>query len=532
MGNVNADSSLRGFRYWRETAAAALLVLVTWAVFAQTLTFDFVNYDDPVYVTENFELQGDLDLVSVYEVFTLVGRSGHWHPLTWISLMIDFQLFRLEPWGYHLHNLVLHTGSTLLLFVILRWTTGAVVPSALVAGLFAVHPLHVESVAWISERKDALSAFFWMLTTLAYVAYAREPTASRYRLMVLCYVLGLLSKPMLVTLPATLLLLDYWPLGRFRFAPASVRRWPPVSTWRLVAEKLPLFALAGGSCAMTVWGMHKSHAIRPLTQFTFVDRLGNSVIGYVTYLRKAVWPSDLAPYYPMQTWQDAELYACLAVLVVLCLAVAVLARRHPAVLVGWLWYLGTLVPVIGVVQVGSQAYADRFSYIPLVGVFIGGVWLAFDSAPTARGRLIVAVVLIALTSALGVVAFSQAGIWHDSVSLWTHNLAVTEDNYLAETNLASAYLRDGKPDLAVPHLERAVVLRPDDREAYRKLGLMLKRAERTDEAIGVAERAAQRWPKDPSLAHWLADLLQQAGRLDEGREWQRRADALDDLQGP
>lgn len=457
----------------RDLVLGSLLVALTLAVFGPSLAYDFVNYDDPVYVTENLAVQTELDIVAVYEAFTRVGVSGHWHPLTWLSLTLDYNLFGLRPWGYHLHNLLLHLASTLLLFVLVRWTTGAALPSFFVAALFAGHPLHVESVAWVSERKDALSTLFWMLTTLAYVAYTHAPSWRRYRLVLLCYVLGLLAKPMLVTLPATLLLLDYWPLARRR------------SFGALLVEKLPLFVLALGSAAMSLWAMQTGHVLRSLGQVSLLDRLANSVIAYGVYLRKLVWPVDLAPFYPLHPWTTFDLVTSLVVLLLLTGMALVLARRYPAVLIGWLWYLGTLVPVIGLVPVGAQAYADRFTYVPLIGVFVAVVWLVYA---LLRERL-AAGILGTLVVACAVVASYQASIWRDSVVLWTHTLAVTRDNYLAEMNLAQAYGARGKYDLALPHLERAVALRPHDPAPYRALARLLRQAGREDEAVLWQARA-------------------------------------------
>ena len=374
-----------------------------------------------------------------------------------------------------------------------------------------------------------LSTFFWLLTTLAYVAYVRQPRRDRYRVVVVCFVLGLLTKPMLVTLPATLLLLDYWPLGRFRFAPPpALGTATPTAAWRLIAEKLPLFALAGGSCVMTVWAMHRGQVIKPLTQYTLVDRLGNTVIGYVIYLRKTVWPADLAPFYPLRPWHSAEVIVCLLVLVLICLAVVLLARRQPALLVGWLWYLGTLVPVIGLVQVGSQAYADRFSYVPLMGPFFAGVWLVCDVVRRRRWRIGVSFGVAGLVLACAAAAFVQTGCWRNSIALWTHTLAVTGDNFVAETNLGAAYRSAGALDLAVPHLDAAPSPSvPTIRSPTEQLAQALQKAGHTDAAIRAVEQAAGRWPDDASLARWLAELLHEAGRPQEATDWQRRADQID-----
>ena len=289
----------------RELGIACLLVLATWAVYGQTLTFGFVNYDDPVYVTGNLLIQSPLDPFTVVDTFQEIGRSGNWHPLTWLSLMLDYQLFGLSAWGYHLVNVLLHSANVVLLFVVLRLATGSVRRSALVAGFFALHPAHVESVAWVSERKDVLSTCFWMLTTLAYLHYVRRPCWRRYRWVVLAFALGLLAKPMLVTLPATLLLLDYWPLGRCTGAPGRQR----AALWQLVVEKLPLFALSAGSAAMTIWAQDRDQALRSLAELSLADRLGDALIGYGAYLRMLVWPTKLAPLYPLAPWRPVELLA-------------------------------------------------------------------------------------------------------------------------------------------------------------------------------------------------------------------------------
>jgi tetratricopeptide (TPR) repeat protein len=511
---------------------AALLAAITAAVFWPVLGFDFVNYDDPMYVTENVRVQRGLSGELVRWAFTTT-YAANWHPLTWLSYGLDWSLWGRSAAGYHAGNLVLHALATVFLFLLLVRMTGAVWRSALVAALFALHPLHVESVAWVSERKDVLSACLWFLTTMAYVAYARGPSAWRYALVVAGLALGLMAKPMLVTLPFTLLLLDYWPLGRLRDARA-VRR--------AVVEKLPLLGLAAAVSVVTM--LAQAGALRTLATYSLSVRIGNAVVSYATYLWKAVWPLRLGVLYPHPG--DSLSLAVVAGSAALLLAVTALAvvvrRSRPWVLVGWLWYLGTLVPVIGVVQAGEQAMADRFTYVALVGVFVAMVW----SLPSWRMIPAVAVIVLAL---LAFQTRAQLAVWRDTVTLYEHALLLDERNSTAHANLgaeliergeagrakphlercieltgacpdglqnlATIVLDEGRPAEAIPLLERALALRPDFADAHYNLGNVYVRLGRDADAIQSFRTALRYNPDAYSAAFNLANTLTRLGALDD-----------------
>jgi Flp pilus assembly protein TadD len=464
--------------------------------------YGFIHYDDGYYVAHNPDVQAGLSANGLRWAFTTT-HACNWHPLTWLSLQLDAQLYGLRPWGYHLTNLLLHLANGLLLYGFLRSITGAAGPSGLVAVLFAVHPLHVESVAWVSERKDVLSTFFGLLALWAYVAYAAKPTALRYLPVALAFGLSLLAKPMLVTLPCLLLLLDYWPLGRLRLkgAPAAGRS---VALGRLVVEKLPLFVLALASCAATLYAQHHGGAVRGLEQLPLSVRVTNALVAYVAYLGKTFWPTRLAFYYPHPggLWPWWQVIGAVLILAGVSAVALRTARRSPYLLVGWLWFLGTLVPVIGLVQVGGQAMADRYTYVPLIGVFVVVAWAlrdAFHSRPDLRGVgvLAVCVLLPACVAACRI----QVQCWHDDPGLWGHTWAVTDDNYYAAAALGRLLLRDpSAQDRALHYLNEALRLRPDDLECRVNRSAVLLRRERWEQAEEDA-RVALRIDPDNVAAH-------------------------------
>jgi tetratricopeptide (TPR) repeat protein len=512
---------MRRFRV--ELTLCLLLAVGTLFAFGPVLRCRFVNFDDGDYVTHNSHVQSGLTAANVRWAFTDFDATANWHPLTWLSLQADRTLYgNAEAFGFHLTNMLLHTASTLLLFLIFRAWTGAVWRSALVAALFAVHPLHVESVAWVSERKDVLSTFFWLLTMAAYGWYVRRPGVLRYLAVVVALSLGLMAKPMLVTLPCVLLLLDYWPLRRVTQQRAVA----------LVAEKLPLFALAAASCIVTWKAQQSGKAVKEFAQFSPAVRAANAVYAYGDYLYKAVRPEGLAAFYP-HPGEKLSVGAILLSAVLLAAATAgclLAARRYPFLPVGWLWYLGTLLPVIGLVQVGEQAMADRYSYVPLIGVFVMVAWGAGELArrwPFLRGAL--ALTAIVALGACGFLAWKQAGTWHDSRTLWTHALDVTEDNWLAHINLALAYGADN-PEAAVEHLRKALQIRPNYPTALFNLGLYLAMlAQREDVKLSQREEAWKEAeacfrailadsPRNYRTRRNLALLLSAEERLDEARE--------------
>jgi protein O-mannosyl-transferase len=492
---------------WREILVCLLLAGATAAVYSRACENGFVNYDDDTYVERNATVQKGLTAESVRWAFTTT-EMVNWHPLTWLSFELDYQVFRLNPAGFHLTNVVLHVLNTLLLFVALRALTGAVWRSAFVAALFALHPLHVESVAWVSERKDTLSTLFWMLTLVAYAFYARRPGVLRYLLVAVLFALGLLAKSMLVTLPCVLLLLDWWPLGRLRLA--------PLPALRLALEKLPLLLLAAASCAITLVAQRQggeNNWFSPLGV-----RLENAAVSYVAYLGMTLWPHDLFLFHPFPKglFPPLQVAGAVAVLVGVSAGCLLLARRAPYLLMGWLWYLGTLVPVIGVVQViGDHGIADRYTYVPLTGLFVMAVWGAADLTSRLRVPALLAAVVGAYVLAVCArVTWVQIGHWYDSTTLWNHTLAIDRDNYLAHNNLGTVLLINGKVDESIQHYEASLKAKPMYALAHYNMGCALSEKGRTREAIWHYQQALKSSPDYTDAHNNLGALLLGQGDAD------------------
>jgi cytochrome c-type biogenesis protein CcmH/NrfG len=443
--------------------------------------------------------------------------------------MLDCTLYGLKPGGHHLTNVLLHMANAILLFVVLRWMTGAIWRSALVAALFALHPLHVESVAWVAERKDVLSTFFWMLTMMAYVHYVNRPGWKRYLLVLINFSLGLMAKPMLVTLPFVLLLLDYWPLNRFqpRAVTGSVKDQPPgfrssgdfkSPILKAVMEKAPLFLMSLVSCVVTVMAQQEAGAISSLEIVPFKFRIANALVSFVAYMGKMIWPQDLAVFYPhpgsdLQIWKPVA--AGLFLLIVSTVALWV-AQRCRYVFVGWLWYLGTLVPVIGLVQVGEQAMADRYTYVPLIGLFIVVVWGFADLVKTWRSRRWVASISAAvLVLALMAGSWLQVAHWKNSVKLFKHALDATTNNYVAHYTLGNALALQGNLAGSVSHYNKALQINPDHAEAHRNLAVGLDRQGKHQEAIQHYAEALRIRPYDAQSHNNLGVALAEQGRLEE-----------------
>ncbi len=504
----------------RIIIACLFLVVATLATYGDLKNHQFVNYDDNTYVTNNPAVQAGLTLKGFSWAFATM-HGSNWHPLTWLSHMLDVQLFGLNPTGHHLTNLVFHIANALLLFLWLLYLTRSLGCSFLVAALFALHPMHVQSVAWVAERKDVLSTFFWLLTMWAYVWYVERPELGRYLLILLCFCLGLMAKPMLVTLPFVLLLLDYWPLGRLSLkgttaAAASPKPGPGVTLKRLIWEKLPLFVLSALSCVVTFYAQRQVEMA--LQSFPFANRLANAALVYVSYLSKMLWPAHLAVLYPLSrhgvlTWQ--ALLASLD-LVVLTFFVFRLARRHPYLLVGWLWYLGTLVPVIGLVQVGVQAMADRYTYLPFIGLFIMVAYGMADlGARWHVPKFLLPVGAGVVLSALMICTWVQVGYWRDSVSLFEHALKVTGGYSLTHNNLGAALMKQGKLDQAIPHFTEALRLDPKYPEADNNLGVALATQGKIDEAILMFQKAIQIKPDYSEAYANLGLVFAKQGNIDK-----------------
>ena len=508
-------------RRWK-IIACLFLVVATLATYGDLRTHQFINYDDPVYVTDNPPVQDGLTLKGLSWAFTTL-HGGNWHPLTWLSFMVDSQLFGLHPGGFFLTNLLFHIANALLLFLWLHRTTRALGCSFLVAALFALHPLHVESVAWATERKDVLSTFFWLLTMWAYVWYAERPRLGRYVLILVCFSLGLMAKPMLVTLPFVLLLLDYWPLGRLSLkgpglAAASPKPGPGVTLKRLVWEKSPLLVISALSIVVTFYAQKEGGAVLPLHTLPIPNRLANAMVAYVSYLGKMFWPAHLAVLYPLPLhnlpiWQAPAAGLALVVLTLLALRQA---RRHPYLLVGWLWYLGTLLPVIGLVQVGQQAMADRYTYVPFIGLFIVVVWGMAELAARWRApRFLLPVGAGVVLSALMICTWVQVGYWRDSASLFAHTLQVTRNNALAHNSLGIALLAQGKVDQAINHCEEALRLQPNYPKAHYNLGNALFSRGEVNQALAHYEEALQLQPNYAKAHNSLGFALLSQGKVDQ-----------------
>ena len=488
------------------------LVILTFAAFEQVRTCAFINLDDNVYITENRHVQSGLTLEGVTWAFTTT-HASLWIPLTWLSHMLDCQLYGLNPSGHHLTNLVFHIASALLLFLVLERITGAPWRSGFVAALFALHPLHVESVAWAAERKDVLSTFFWMLTMWTYIRYIERPRLNRYLLVLLFFTLGLLSKPMLVTLPFVLLLLDYWPLGRFHFGRLSGDRKSHTSksldkgdqksiVLRLIREKAPFFVLCAISSILTIFATQKEGSLISLESYTLGSRIANALVSYVSYIEKMVWPRHLAVLYPYQEmlpiWKvlgSGLLLVCVSLLVIRA------ARKLPYVVVGWFWYLGTLIPVIGIVQAGPQALADRFTYVPLIGLFITIVWGVPDILAGWRFRKVVLSISTGLLlSLLMIVTNLQLKHWQNDITLFEHTLAATSNNFAVHDYLGVVLAGQGKIRGAIAHFAEALRIRPYFPKAHNDLGIALVWQGKTQEAIAHFAEALRITP-DYAEAH-------------------------------
>ena len=507
-------------------AVCAALAAACVAVYGQTLAHDFINFDDNVYVTENPYVQAGLNLRSLGWAF-YTDVAAYLHPLTWMSHMLDCTLYGLQPWGHHLTNLLFHTAASVLLFLSLRLLTGALWPSAAVAALFAVHPLHVESVAWVAERKDVLSAFWWMLALGAYGLYARRGGALRYAAVAAAFILGLMSKPMVVTLPCALLLLDYWPLDRVGCtAPAGVMIQKSV---RLAAEKIPLFVITALSALSTMVMQSAGDNLSFGEKVPPLARCANAVVVYVLYLVKTVWPSGLAPFYPhpimRPAWQVAGAALVLCAITAFCLREA---RRRPYLIVGWLWYLGTLVPVMELVQAGEFSHADRYTYLPSIGVYIMIAWGAADLAAAWRvpNRVMAALSGGAL-AALTVCAVIQTSHWRNDASLFGHTLAVGQESSLALTNMGLVAKKEKRYDEAEAHFKRALELNPGYVNAINDLGVLAMDQKKYGEAEAYLKRTLELNPKQVAALYNSGVVAKEQQRYDEARTYLQKALEVD-----
>jgi tetratricopeptide (TPR) repeat protein len=496
---------------WRTGAACVALAAATLAVFGGAMLCKFVNYDDPAYITSNLDLRHGLTLRSVEWAFT-TGAASNWHPLTWLSHLADVEFFGMEPAWHHLTSVLLHTINGVLLFLILRRTTGAFWRSAFVAALFALHPMRVESVAWVSERKDVLSTMFWMLTVWAYVRYADDLKSEIsnfkffYGLSLVFFGLGLMSKPMLVTLPFVLLLLDYWPLARWRRGVGM-----------LVAEKIPFLLLAAASSVVTFWVQRQGGAVASITGVPLGARLGNAFVSYVRYLAKIFWPARLSVLYPYPHsgyWPWWEVAGAVALLAAITVWVIRRARAQPYLAVGWFWFVGMLVPAIGLVQVGIQSMADRYTYVASVGVFIMVAWEANELIKTQRWILGTAAALA--VGACVVLTPLQVAHWRTSDTLFQRAVQVTDDNYLAYNNLGFELSNQGEHEKAMTYFQKSLAINPQYDEAHNNLGFSLAALGRYPEATNEYIKALSLNPRLTEAHNNLGIALGHLGLADAG----------------
>ncbi len=546
---------------WTVLGVCVLLVVAVFAVFSRTLRHEFVSYDDYDYFSSNYQVKAGLTWKGVGWAFR-TGHASNWHPVTWLSLMLDAQLFGTGPMGPHLTNVLLHAATAVLLFLLLKQLTGlrsnksigattteadTLWPGAFVAAVFAIHPLRVESVAWVAERKDVLSGLFFMLTLLMYARYVQKvengkqkaesieqggetsniqhPTSSAqgcYWSAVFIFALGLMSKPMLVTVPFVLLLLDYWPLKRFAIYDTdscrvlAIHRSLRFTIRRLIWEKIPFFGLSAASCVATV--LAQQEAIKSMIVLPLTLRFCNALMAYVAYLVQTVWPCNLAVFYPyyffnVPVWQIAGAGGLLLSVTALVL---VAAKRFPYLPVGWLWYLGMLVPAIGLVQVGDQSHADRYTYLPQIGLYLAMVWAVRDFTATWRYRCqVLGAAAGIVIAALMACTWRQVLYWRNSETLWTHTLACTSDNAFAHNNLGVTFTAQGRLDEAIVHFQKALESRPDSPEWQNNLGVALRRKGRLDEAIVHFKKALEIRPDYAEIHNALGITLVQKGQLDE-----------------
>lgn len=537
-----------------------LLALATLTVYWQVRGHDFVNLDDDVYIFNNPTVRKGLTYEGLKCAFSSCAMTegiGIWHPLTWISLMADYQLFGLKPGGYHITNLLLHTVNTILLFVLLNRMTHALWRSAFVAALFALHPLHVESVAWATERKDVLSAFFFLATILVYSRYVKRPSKLSYLIIIVLFALGLMAKSMLVTLPFVLLLIDFWPLGRWPSTPADgdsrpapeapadrnrekkarrkkaaalsrdlMEQRPPAqrpSIGFLILEKAPLFFLTAIFSFIT-YHYHQKGGVIEFTK-PLVTRLGNAIISYASYILDTIWPARLAPFYPypdlLPWWL---IMGSLLILGAITCGAVLFRRRMPYLIVGWLWYLGTLVPVIGIIQVGGQAMADRYTYIPLTGLFIMIAWGMYDLAKNLdKKKLLLPLAATLALAAMAVLSWMQIGYWKNSLALFEHTLRVTKNNFVISNNMGVTLIEQGKAEEGEAYLRESLRIKPDYAPSHYGLGSVLMQKGRMTEAEKHLREALRVKPDYAHAQAKLGALLSARGMNGEAERHLREA---------
>jgi tetratricopeptide (TPR) repeat protein len=515
---LSSTDSEKGNRTYSIVLISIALIVIIAAVYIQVGNYEFTNSDDIVYVTQNYHVSSGITGKNIIWAFSSV-EACNWHPITWISHMVDSQFYGMNPRGHHLTNVIIHTASSLLLLLLLIRFTGSLWRSSFVAFLFALHPLHVESVAWVAERKDVLSAFFWFLTLLFYSEYVSKQKPTLYILSLLTFVLGLMSKPMLVTLPIVMFLMDFWPLNRYRYEDQGQGPQPSASgfpLYALVKEKIPFFVCSLLSAVVTIYAQNKGGAVQSFVAMPIGLRIENALTSYVMYIIKMLWPQDLAVLYPFSfsipLW---EVIGSLLFLILVSGATIRLRHRYPYLLVGWFWFLVTLVPVIGLIQVGLQSMADRYTYIPLIGLFI---MIAWGVPNLARGikhwEGTLALLACAVIIASAALTWQQLGYWRDSISLFRHALQCTTGNYYAHNNLGVALASKGDLDAAIKEYYEALRLFPNYSDPHNNLGLVLASKGDLNAAIKEYKQSLRLEPKNPYSYNNLGIALARKGDMD------------------
>ncbi|MCP4107717.1 MAG: tetratricopeptide repeat protein [Desulfobacteraceae bacterium] len=517
------------FNIRHDILICLFLVISLLAVYSEVRNFDFINYDDDDYVYNNPHVKAGLTLENIAWSFTAT-HAANWHPLTWLSHMSDVHLYGLAPGMHHLTNVFFHIANSLLLFIAFRKMTGDLWRSAFAAALFALHPLHVESVAWISERKDVLSTFFWMMTMLAYIRYAEQPGIRRYVPVLIFFALGLMAKPMLVTLPFVLLLLDYWPLKRLSIvdcrlsienisSQSIINHQSTIDNRQSIInrqstiflEKIPLIILSAVSCIATLIAQQSGGAVRTLDSYPLTFRLANAVVSYTGYIEKMIWPHHLSIFYPPRVVPWWHVTGSCLMLVFISALVIRFAKKRPCLAVGWLWYIGTLIPVIGVIQVGSQAMADRYTYISLIGLFIIIAWGFKFQVSSFKFQILCTIFL----SILAVSSWIQLRYWTNSITLFEHSLDVTSNNILAHTNLGLALAKEGRTEESVNHYHMALQSSPDNAKVHNNMGVALFRMGKIRESVIHFQKALQKKPDFADAYNNLKKVLKIQKEKDE-----------------
>jgi len=532
-----------------------LLILTCIIAFGRILGNDFINFDDNVYITENNYIKAGFTSETIKWAFSAV-VSSNWHPLTLLSHALDWSLFGANAAGHHLMSLLWHIGSAILLFLFLIKTTGSLWPGAFVAALFALHPLRVESVAWVAERKDVLSMFFGMATLYAYAYYVEKPQISKYFICLILFVLSLMSKPMLVTLPFVFLLLDYWPLGRWQKAlqpqlltvsndsglvkkrikqrgadstKDKIVALPLMNRAKIIRsllwEKLPFIFLALLSCIVTIWAQSKGGAVASLDQLPLIDRMLNAIISYVQYLMKIFWPVNLAIFYPYRQFlPSGQVFGAVSIILAISITVIYAIKKAPFLFVGWFWYLGTLVPVIGLMQVGKQSIADRYTYFPSIGIAIMLVWSVVYLLPKVKLRKVIIIPAAIILAALTFLTWQQCGYWKNSIELFSHTLQVTKNNDLAHYNFGLALKDQGKMEEALNEFRKTINIKAYSADAHNNMGIILEmHFKKYDEAIYYYRQALQIDSSNVGIHFNLGIALAKKGDLKEAIEHFRLA---------